>query len=300
MPEGTSVSLVNLDGLAKPADTFIKKVSEAVGGVFAPFQVVRMAKAETEAALIKAHGETEVAELRRRAMHRFVEEETQKQHNIEDITAKALPHLSAAANPGAMERDWITNFFDKSRIITDQDMQALWARVLAGEANVPGTFSKRTVNLLGDLDKTDAELFTKLCGFAWNFGDLLPLVFDVHAEIYTRQGLTFTSLSHLDSIGLIQFDNLGGFCQIASPNGQSTAPIRFDSSYHGQGLTLQFYKEKEWKIGTGKVFFTKTGQELAAICTKQPVDGFWEYVLEKWKDDLLKSVPPPFTPVPRC
>ncbi len=298
MPEGTSVSLLNLDGLAKPADTFIKKVSEAVGGVFAPFQVVRMAKAETKAALVKAHGEIEVTELRRRAMHRFVEEETQKQQNIEDITSKALPHLSAAAKPGAMERDWITNFFDKSRIITDQDMQALWARVLAGEANVPGTFSKRTVNLLGDLDKTDAELFSKLCGFIWTFSDFVPLIFDVQAEIYTRQGITFDSLSHLNSIGLIQFDNLGGFCKIANPCGQPAVPIDFNVSYQGRSLTLQFSKEKEWRISAGKAFFTKTGQEIAAICGKPPVDGFWEYVLEQWKAYLPKPVPNPPTAVP--
>lgn len=276
MPEGNSVSLVNLDGLAKPADTFIKKVSEAVGGVFAPFQVVRMAKAEKEAALIKAQGEIQITDLHRRAMHRFVEEEAQRQQNIEDITAKALPHLSATANPGAMERDWITNFFDKSRIITDQDMQALWARVLAGEANVPGTFSKRTVNLLVDLDKTDAELFSKLCGFVWTFGDFVPLVFDVQAEIYTRQGLTFDSLSHLNSIGLIQLGALGGFSKIARPSGQSTEPLNCVVGYHGQSLTLQFTKDREWKINVGQVFFTKTGQELGAICDKQPVDGFWE------------------------
>ena len=47
-------------------------------------------------------------------------------------------------------------------------MQILWARVLAGEANAPGTYSKRTVNLLSDFDKSDAELFTKLCGFGWH------------------------------------------------------------------------------------------------------------------------------------
>lgn len=30
-------------------------------------------------------------------------------------------------------------------------MQTLWARILAGEANAPGKFSKRTVNLVGSL-----------------------------------------------------------------------------------------------------------------------------------------------------
>ncbi len=150
--------------ISKPADTLIRKVSKAVGGVFAPYQIKRIAKAEAEAAIIKAQTEIQITDLHRRAMHRFIEEEAERQKNIEDITAKALPQLAEGARPDAMEDDWVTNFFDKSRIVSDTQMQDLWSRVLAGEANAPGTYSKRTVNFLSDLDKIDAELFSKLCG----------------------------------------------------------------------------------------------------------------------------------------
>src|SRR5438132_11151718 len=88
-------------------------------------------------------------------------------------------------------------------------MQGLWSRVLAGEANSPGTYSKRTVNFLSDLDKNDAELFTKLCGFAWLIGNLVPLIYDEQQEIYNKFGVNFNTLSHLESIGLIQFQLLG-------------------------------------------------------------------------------------------
>src|SRR5207237_5859800 len=130
-----------------------------------------------------------------------------KQTNIEGITRKALTELKKDSKPEQMEDDWITNFFDRCRLISGQEMQGLWSRVLAGEANVPGTYSKRTVNFLSDLDKVDAESFSKLCGFAWQIGNLVPLIFDVQAEIYMKQGIHFTSLSHLESIGLIQFEN---------------------------------------------------------------------------------------------
>ena len=80
---------------------------------------------------------------------------------------KTEPHLNQETQPESMEDDWIANFFDKCRIVSDSDMQTLWGRVLAGEANAPGTYSKRTVNLLSDFDKSDAELFTKLCGLGW-------------------------------------------------------------------------------------------------------------------------------------
>ena len=110
---------------------------------FAPYQIKRIAKAEAEASIIKAQAEIEITDLHRRAMHRFIEEEATRQQNIEDITSKALPQLTNEANPDSMEDDWITNFFDKCRIISDKEMQNLWSRVLAGEANSPGSYSKK-------------------------------------------------------------------------------------------------------------------------------------------------------------
>lgn len=191
MAQEPSNSLIHLDlgEMSKPADTLIKKVSNAVGGVFAPWQIKRVAKAETEAALIKAQSEIKVTALHRRATHRFIEEEAQHQKNMEDITAKALPQLNENAKPDSVDNDWIVNFFDKCRIVSDNEMQGLWSRVLAGEANVPGTYSKRTVNFVSDLDKTEAELFAKLCGFGWQIGNVVPLVFDFQAEIYNRYGI---------------------------------------------------------------------------------------------------------------
>ncbi|MCH7573175.1 MAG: DUF2806 domain-containing protein, partial [Planctomycetes bacterium] len=48
---------------------------------------------------------------------------------------------------------------------------------LAGEANNPGTFSKRTIGFLGDLEKSEANLFTRLCGFVWTISTLAPMIF---------------------------------------------------------------------------------------------------------------------------
>ena len=149
----TDENPLKLGDLTKPATVLIEKISEAVGGVFKPYQIVRIAKAEAEVGKIQAEAQIQVTDLQRRAMHRFLEEEARKQSNIEAITQGAIPLLEDHSSPEGVAGDWITNFFDKSRIVSDMEMQSLWSRVLAGEANAPGTFAKRTVNLLGDLDK---------------------------------------------------------------------------------------------------------------------------------------------------
>jgi len=155
-------------------------------------------------------------------------------------------------------------------------MQGLWSRVLAGEANSPGTYSKRTVNFLSDLDKTDAELFTRLCGFAWVIGNVVPLIYDVKNDIYNSQGISFNTLSHLDSIGLIQFNSLTGFQRLKLPN-------TFYVLYYGTPIKLELSKESDNSMDIGKVMLTKIGQELAPICGSNPVEGFLDYIREEWK-----------------
>ena len=303
MPPDTSNSLINLGDLSKLGETLIKKVSNAVGGFFAPYQIKRVAKAEAEAALIKEQSEIEITDLHRRAVNRWIEEEAQRQKNMEDITAKALPELSEDAKPDSIEDDWLVNFFDKCRIVSDNEMQGLWSRVLAGEANGPGTYSKRTVNFLSDLDKTEAELFTKLCGFIWVIEeDPVPLIFgksdyggifekrvtflDLDSRlspvqnfenIYNKNNINFDNLIHLDSIGMIQFDGI-------------KPVVKFDISekstaiYYGKSLTFGI-PGGSFKIGInlGKARLTNIGKQLRSICKSEPVEGFYEYVRDRWK-----------------
>ncbi len=272
--------LVNFGDLSKPATILIEKISAAVGGIFKPGQIVRVAKAEAEASRIQAESQIQVTDLHRRAMHRFLEEEAKKQLNIEAITQKALPLIEDKSVPQNVADDWITNFFDKSRIVSDGDMQELWSRVLAGEANAPGAFAKRTVNLLADLDKVDAQLFTNLCGFGWQIGDVVPLVFDVQGELYNRSGINFNTLAHLESLGLIQFGELTGFQRLKF---QKITTVL----YYGRPTSLTFPHEKDNALPIGQVLLTRAGQQLAPVCGSTSVEGFYEFVYDRWASESL-------------
>lgn len=291
MSEGSNNSLVNLGDISKPADTLIKKISNAVGGAFAPRQIRRLAQAEAAAAITKAEAAAEVAliqaeteiritDLHRRAAHRMLDEEAKRQANMEAITEKSLPLLTSSANADGIEDDWIVNFFEKSRLFSDDEMQSLWARILAGQANSPGSYSRRTVNFLADLDKSDCELFAKVCNFSFEVGgSILPLIFSVNVEpssaIYHRHGINFAALSHLDSIGLLQFGHLTGYRQ-------QKIGRHWAASYHGRQLVLTMPQETDNDLEFGRVMLTRIGRELSRICAQTPIDGFFEYVCNRW------------------
>jgi hypothetical protein len=255
----------------------IEKISDAIGGIFKPWQIRRVAQAEAEAEKIGEITRIEISELQHRAIRRFITEEAKKQENIESVTKKALEGLNEKARPDQVEDDWISNFFDKCRLVSDDEMQSLWGKVLAGEANSPGTFSKRTVNFIGSLDKSDATLFTSLCSYAWFLGDLVPLIYDPEAEIYTKNGINFMALKHLDALSLISFDTVGGYVR-------RKLPQVIKIFYYGEPVNIRFKSEENNEFQLGRVLLTNTGQELAPICGSQRAPEFHSYVLKKWLD----------------
>ena len=271
-------SVVNLEALSEPANTLITRVSDLVEGVFAPYQIRRVAKAKADAAITRAESEIEITDLHNRAVRRWIDEEARRQKNMEDIAANALPLVEETADPAAVDDDWIIHFFDQCRSVNSEQMQELWSRALAGEANSPGSFSKRTVTALAALDATEAKWFTTLCGYVFVFGDaVVPLVFDSKDDIYASRGVTFSTLNDLASIGLIRVGGVTGF----ETRG---VPREFTVHYYGRPMHLRMPKSSANDLKLGTVLLTRTGRELAPICGGKPVEGFWEYVATQWKD----------------
>lgn len=273
-------SLINLGDLSKPATLLIEKISDAVGAVYKPYQIKRIAKAEAEADKIKALIGIEISEIQQRALVRLVEEEGKKQENIESITAQATTQLNNDAKPDEIEDDWIAHFFEKCRSVSDKEMQSLWSNLLAGEANKPGTYSKRTVELISTLDKKDAQFFTNLCTFTITGvpfgGNTFPVVYDHNADIYKKRGVTFALLNHLDDLGLIKFNGLQSFILQHLP--QSVALF-----YHGLPIIIKFKAENNNSFDFGHVMLTKSGEELAPICGSSADSEFLDYIIEQFK-----------------
>ena len=277
-------SLISARGLTKPATVLIEKISNAVGTLWEPAQIRRVAQAKADATMILATGDIEVDEVRRRAAARFIEEETRKQLHMESIVFKAIQDVDSNAPTDDVEDDWITNFFDKCRSVSDDEMQGLWSRILSGEANSPGSFSRKTVNLVADLDKESAELFHTLCSFGWGLGDgVTPLILDFREQIYIQRGLTLFSFGQLDSIGLIQINATSGF-------ELGELPKEYTVAYHDKSVLLTFPKEQDNSLSIGKVLMTPSGRQLSHVVKPNPIDGFFEFIYDRWAGESL--VPP--------
>ena len=97
----------------------------AIGWGFVPVQIVRVAKANAKADKIKAQAKIEIFEMDRPVLNRVAHEERQHHENIGNIMTKAIPEIVEDAEPEKLEKDWLTYFFNQSRLVTDSEMQTL-------------------------------------------------------------------------------------------------------------------------------------------------------------------------------
>ena len=277
MADGNLINInLNLEGLTDFGRAFVEKMHHFGVMLYEPTHMNRKAKAERNAALLQAATEVEVTDIQRRAARRWLEEEGRHQLNMESIAVKAVPVISESSKPHEVDDDWIGNFFTKTRIVSDNQMQDLWARILAGECNSPGAFSKRTVAILSEIDKADADLFARLCDFNWIIdGDYTPLIFDYDEDVYNSHGVDLDGLHHLSSIGLINFDPITRF-------GLGSFPEQYEVAYHDQRFWLEAPK-----LNVGHALLTRVGHQLATICSASPITGFVEYVGTEWVNHFL-------------
>ena len=279
---GFSLLRVDAGDLSKPANTLIKCISKAIGGLYEPTGIVRRAKAEARARLIEAESDNAALAIEQRAACRSVAQESLYQENSEKVIEDSLAYLEDDAKPEDVSSDWYVKFFDKAKLVSDEQMRILWSKILAGEANIPGSFSRRTLSFVDDMDKREAELFTQLCGFNVRLKDLNPIIFDGELEIYKENGINFESLTLLDSIGLIKFGSLQHLTMtVTHPRGI------FD--YFDRSWILEFGDSNNRQLKLGKVILTNIGQELAPISGSQPVPGFAEFLLQQWEKHSPKE-----------
>ncbi|MEM5474671.1 DUF2806 domain-containing protein [Hoeflea sp. AS60] len=270
------MEIKDLAGLSEPITRLIDKISDATGVLYEPKRIVRRAKAEAKAHVIAAQADIEASDLRRRALMRLVDEEAKKQENMEAILDLAVPQITNEAKPDNMDDDWLVNFFDKGKTISNEEAQKVWAKIISSETNSPGSFSKRTVNTLHSLDKIDIIKFENLCRFTWRTPDLFPIIFNIDDDVYKNNDLTFINIMDLEELGLVHYDPVNNY-QLRNRKGHSQL------YYFERIIGLYFGDDDNKSLDIGNLILTQTGRELAKLTNVDRVDGYYEYVAQKWK-----------------
>lgn len=256
-------SIINLSDLTRPGTVLIEKISDAVGILFEPTAIVRRAQAEAKAERIRALSRIEIGEIERRALDRFVREETRAQENMEAITANAVGQLSESASPEDISPDWISEFFERCRRISDADLQTVWANLLAGEAEAPGRYSKRSINTLAQFERAEALALESIAAAT-------IYVANVPAPYVRREfvnGPNYEALHALQDLNVIELSSEGNFVWHL----QGGTQLRYFNDHLQVGVDPADDHSIDW----GCVAIKTVGKELLTLCRPEPIPGFF-------------------------
>lgn len=101
--------------------------------------------------------------------------------------------------------EWIALYLDNVKNISDENMQEIWSKILSGEINKPGTFSKRTLDTINKISKNEAMLFQEVQPYIFRGEDNLRYI--PKFGFLENYGINTSKILLLKDMGLVAQDN---------------------------------------------------------------------------------------------
>lgn len=221
-----------------------------------------------------------------RTQDRLNFQEAKKQLNIESVTAFAADELrnEQAVTNEPLDEDWKTRFFNIAEDISNEEMQSIWGRILAGEIKQPKSYSLRTLELLKNLSKDEAEVFTKFAQLRINSGDKNIIYNQDNGKFLESEfGITFLDRLLLTELGLIASENNLEFSLRPTENNQQTNILNY-----GRKAIVLYRKEQTPKQGIQVLVFTKIGVELSGLIEQSFNLNYVEKICSSFKHQNVK------------
>lgn len=158
--------------------------------------------------------------------------------------------------------DWYMRFYDIVGNISDEEMQAIWARILAGEIHRKGTYSLQLLDILKNFTQKQAELFNRVCSHCFISGDNVYIPND--NEYLQFANITYQDILDLDALGLINSSGTTSLSVKVQPDRPAlfgNDMLRMVIEYNGQGNATQEFSFLQFP-------FTSAGRELVTLIGK--------------------------------
>ena len=257
----------------------------AAEGDAAVLRIQAEAQSEARAALVpsgtQASGELDIGAV---VEQRIRFQERKRQANIMSVVAKAaVQHEGREVSQSEPDHDWTARFFSEVQDVSSEEMQAIWAKVLAGEVERKGSTSIRTLQVLKNLDQTTAQLFRKLCSSCLYLptrrlaaiGDarVPSLGGNAAMNALSEYGFRFADLNRLNECNLIISDYNSWHDYTVSVTG-SRANLPFEFQGASRVLTRSADQTRRWDGKISGVALSLSGKELAAVVDLEQAEEF--------------------------
>lgn len=244
-------TIINAHGEAKAQSILAKKKAEL----------------DAEVEILRMQGEKKVAQY-------VMARNNQRMENVSEILAKAeqqfTPNEEVSSEP--VDKDWMNRFLDIAETISDNEMRELWARTLSGEVKKPGTYSLRTLDVLRNITKKEAELIVKASPY---------LLFDFGLLCIESFALNLSDKISLNDMGIVCGEDLVRKC----PVGENPGIILLN-----RDSLLRIYAPKSIIIEVKSIKLTTAGREIMNMIQVQNNQKFISLLAAKIKSQGASKV----------
>lgn len=191
----------------------------------------------------------------------------------DDVYRKQNAPRESHSSDTTFTLDWFVRFFEDAGNISDEQMQELWAKVLAGEIVHPGTFSLRALDVLRNLSREEAEILQTLGAYAFTIADT-PYIC-INEDLKSQYNYSHKLFAMYDC-GFIE-NNIASHYDVPVENGTSVLRA-------GSYIAIT-HCQTPGKLSIDMQRFTKIGKEFLRFATPDN-----EYILSFF--NLLKQSNP--------
>lgn len=280
-------SMINIDVKDLPLNKLIDTVSKAIGIIYEPRNVKQLAKAEAEkireiSGAVRENDDLDIVYndgalsisalnenvLLERAKTRLAVETLKKQHHIDSVVSNAIDYIENAeqVSETPVDIDWLDDFFEKVSHISNEQMQKLWARILVGEVCEPGTYSKRTLDVLAKLTTEEAILYSKIVPYVLNCMapdnefESRDYFIPTDRTVLNQCGISYDTIFRLDNAGLM---DSSGWVSV----GIVILPNSVEYIFHGDKAQIAIENKTTTKCNKScsAYLLTQEGMELLKV-----------------------------------
>lgn len=218
--------------------------------------------------------------LGERTQERLAFQEAKKQLNIENVTAIAADELKnePPVTDEPLDEDWTTRFFRIVEDVSNEEMQALWGKILAGEIKQPKTYSLKTLELIRNLSKSEADTFMKVANFAIKSVNKNVLFKTGNEDLLSKvYNINYADIALLIEVGLIQPGEFISFQILQQPVDSQNVFVA------GNIVILATVKANTPTIQMPVHVFTNAGNELIKLINSNPPFDYLSAVAKSFK-----------------
>lgn len=204
--------------------------------------------------------------------------------------------------PAEISEDWLNAFERDAILMSSEEMQLLFGKILAGEIREPGSFSKRTVALMAEVGPKQAALFQRFCSMTTELGrvdhSVDARVISIGEGLATNElskyGLSYSALCELTEYGLVstEYSSSAKYgTAIANEEGRVVYSVQFGSKHHALQLKDESQRDAKRDFTVSGAMLTAAGKELLQIVDRQVNSEYFDELVKYFDEQGFRLLP---------